>query len=477
MGAKPKTIYLLIAIAVMFSGCNVGPEYSRPQTPADTTAFVHAGKHIRDTNDFSRIGKWWQRFGDPVTAQLVNRALENNYDLRAAAARVLQARAALAEASGRQLPEVSYNFARSRGKTSFNFGGGRFNNISTTFSQDISVAYILDLFGKLRHAERAAWADLLASKTNEDALINSIIASVIKARIDIATIQNALQIARGNTESRQKTLVIVERRYAQGLVGPVDVRLARENLAAAKATATALKLSLIKAHHALDVLVARQPGSAEFLPDTLAELPDLQPVPIGLPASLLDRRPDVQAAEFALKSANEQIGVSIAQLYPDLTLSASYGRSADIFDDLFIHETEVYSALFGITQPIFKGGQLRARVEGSKARYEELAANYANAVLAAIREVEDALVSEQMLQEQLKHVEKRFTEANAAENLSTQRYQRGVESILTVLESERRRRLAENELALLKGRIWTTRVNLFLALGGDWTQESQIQTR
>jgi multidrug efflux system outer membrane protein len=191
----------------------------------------------------------------------------------------------------------------------------------------------------------------------------------------------------------------------------------------------------------------------------------------------LDRRPDVQAAEFALKSANEQIGVSIAQLYPDLTLSASYGRSADIFDDLFIDETEVYSALFGITQPIFKGGQLRARVEGSKARYEELAANYANAVLAAIREVEDALVSEQMLQEQLKHVENRFTEANAAENLSTQRYQRGVESILLVLESERRRRIAENELVLLKGRIWTTRVNLFLALGGDWTQESQIQTR
>jgi multidrug efflux system outer membrane protein len=110
MGAKPKTIYLLIAIAVMFSGCNVGPKYSRPDTPADTAAFVNPGNNIQDTNDFSQIGKWWQRFGDPVTAQLVNRALQNNYDLRAAAARVLQARAALAEASGRQLPEVSYNF-------------------------------------------------------------------------------------------------------------------------------------------------------------------------------------------------------------------------------------------------------------------------------------------------------------------------------------------------------------------------------
>jgi outer membrane protein TolC len=200
-------------------------------------------------------------------------------------------------------------------------------------------------------------------------------------------------------------------------------------------------------------------------------------VPIGLPASLLDRRPDVVAAELSLRAANEQIGVSIAQLYPDLTLTGNVGRSADRWRDIWIDETEIYSAILRLAQPIFKGGQLLVRVDAAKARYAELAANYANTVLVALKEVEDALISEQLLQMQLEHVQVRLTEALAAENLSRQRYQRGVEGILTVLESERRRRIAENELAILKGRIWTTRVNLFLALGGDWDYQEQSEEK
>jgi outer membrane protein TolC len=246
------------------------------------------------------------------------------------------------------------------------------------------------------------------------------------------------------------------------------VRLARENLAASKAVEPVIELSLITARHALDVLLGRRPGSSEDLPETLADLPNLEPVPIGLPASLLDRRPDVKAAESALWAANEKIGVSIAQLYPDLTLTASVGRSADRWRDIWRSQTETYFALLGLAQPIFKGGQLRAQVDAAEARYAELAANYAGTVLTAMQEAEDALVGEQMLQTQLGHAEIRFREAESAESLSRQRYQRGVEGILAVLESQRRRRAAEEELTVLKGQIWTTRVNLFLALGGDW---------
>ena len=193
-----------------------------------------------------------------------------------------------------------------------------------------------------------------------------------------------------------------------------------------------------------------------------------------MPASLLDRRPDVRAAEFALRAANERIGVSIAQLYPDLTLTGSYGFSADTIEDIFQQdETEMYAAISRLTQPIFKGGQLRAQVDAAKARHAELAANYARAVLTAMQETEDALVSEQMLQTQLEHAQTRLTEAKAAESLSRQRYQRGVEAILAVLESERRARMAEEELAVLRGQLWTTRVNLFLALGGDWKDREE----
>lgn len=466
-------ICLLSFSTAVLQGCMVGPEYSRPRTGADTSAgYVRAGRHSEDISDLEKIDKWWEGFGDPTTAKLVRQALESNYDLKAAAARVLQAEAALAGTRGRRLPDISYNLSRDRSKRSFNFDG-RFSILTTTWSQEISVAYILDLFGKLRRSERAAWADLFATEATEQALVNSIIATVITARVDIATLQRRLAIARANTESRRDTLGIVERRYGRGLVEPIDVRLARENLEAAKAFEPSIELLLVRSHHALDLLLGRRPGGSEHLPETLADLPNLQPVPIGVPAALLDRRPDVQAAELSLRAANEQIGVSIAQLYPDLTLTASYGASADRWRDIWEHYSETYTALMRLAQPIFKGGQLRAQIDAAKARYAELAANYAGTVLTAMREVEDALASEQLLQTRLEHTERRFKEAKAAEELSRQRYQRGVAGILTVLESERRRRLAEEELTLLKGQIWTTRVNLYLALGGDWNYQEQ----
>jgi len=476
----------LISICLLFSisaelltgGCMVGPKYSRPETVADANeAYIYAGAHEQDANALDDVERWWERFGDETTTVLVRKMLEGNYDLKASAARVLQAEAALAGAFGRRLPDVSYGISRDRSMRSLNLGGagGRFSIMSETWTQGVSVGYVLDLFGKLRRSERAAWAQVLAVQANEEALINSMIATVITARVDIATTQRRLAIARANTLSRIDTLEIVERRYGEGLVGPVDVRLARENLEAARAFEPSIELTLARAHHALDVLLARRPGGSDELPETLADLPDLGPLPIGLPGSLLDRRPDVIAAELSLRAANEEIGVSIAQFFPDLTLTANFGGSADRWRDIWEHSAETYSLLFNFTGPIFKGGQLKAQKKAAKARFAELAANYGQTVLTAIREVEDALVTEQMLQSQFKHTQLRFKEAQAAESLSKDRYQRGVESILSILESERRRRIAEEQLAILKGQIWTTRVNLHLALGGDWDYQDESE--
>ena len=469
-----RICYLLkLGLLLVSAGCMVGPGYKRPQTVADTAeGYFYAGRHLRDANDDAGAGKWWERFADDTTTVLVRKALRNNNNLVAAAARVLQAEALLVQARGQRLPDVSYNFSRTRSKSSFSFGGDRFSALTTTFSHGITVNYIVDIFGKLKRQQRAAWADLLVAKANGHALVNAIISSVVKARADIATLQRRLAIARANTESWQESLEIIERRYSRGLVGPLDVRLARENLQASKAAEIIIELSLIRAQNALDVLLGQRPGSGEELPRTLPELPDLAPVPVGVPALLLDRRPDVRAAELALEASSERIGVSIAQLYPDLTLTGTYGRSADLFDDLFIDETEVYSAIIRLAQPIFRGGQLRARVDGAKARYAELAANYAETILIALREVEDALATEELLQLRLKASRLRFSEAAAAEKLAKQRYLRGVERLITVLEAERRRRIAEDELNSVKGELWAGRVDLFLALGGDWVVDS-----
>jgi len=465
----------------LVAGCMIGPDYERPETVAETaTRFVHAEPQTRDVNEAGQVDQWWERFGDPVTADLVREALTNNNDLRATASRVLQAQASLAEARGRLWPEVSYGLSRTRGKTYIDLGdfgdmgpgmgggGGGFSFLTTTWSHNVSVSYLVDFWGKVRRAERAAWADMLAVEANRQAVVNSIVATVIQGRIDIAIAQRRLALARANTESRQQTFNITERRYRGGLVGPVDVRLARASLESARAQEPAVERSLATARHALDVLLGRRPGASEDLPETLPELPDLNPLPVGVPAALLDRRPDVRAAEFALHAANDRVGASIAQLYPDLTLTGRYGASSSRWEDIWDRQFEIYSAITNLAAPIWKGGQIRAQIRAAKARYEELAADYAGTVLKAMQEVEDALTSERLFQVQIEHTRLQFEESEAAEELSRRRYERGVESILTVLESERNRRIAEEQLTILKGQIWATRINLHLALGGDW---------
>ena len=263
-----------LGITLFAAGCMIGPDYERPKTMAETaTRFVHADERAQDTEELQIPDRWWERFGDQVTVDLVHKALEGNLDLKAMAARVLQAQAGLAEARGRLWPDVSYDLSRMRSKQYIDLGdfgppglgSGGFSFLTTTWSQSVSVSYLVDFWGKLRRSERAAWADVLATEANRQAMVNSIVATVIQARIDIAMAQRRLAIVRANTESRQQTFDITERRYRGGLVGPVDVRLARANLESARAQEPAVELSLATARHALDVLLGRQPGGSPML--------------------------------------------------------------------------------------------------------------------------------------------------------------------------------------------------------------------
>ncbi len=475
------------------AGCMVGPKYKRPETMANRVdGYANAPQKTLDANEVGQPDQWWERFGDPTTADLVKRALEQNYDLKAGAARVLQAQAVLGQARGQLWPTASYGLTGDRSKRFFNFGGDdsdslfgppdpnspfdfsglKFSPVVTTWSQSISVTYLVDLFGKLRHAERAAWATLLATGASQQAVTNSVIASVIQARVNIATLQRRFEIAQANVKSWERTLEITERRYEQGIISPVDVRLARTNLEAARAQEPSVRLSLATAANALDVLLAQAPGASPSLAATLPDLPELEAVPVSVPAALLDRRPDIRTAEFQLVAANERVGISIAQLYPDLALTGLYGFSGTTWNDIWAPsaQSEVYSTIMSLSAPIFQGGQLRAQVRAAKARFEELALVYAGTVLTAMREVEDALISERLLREELEHVVLRVREAQAGEQLAQQRYELGAENILTVLESQRQLRIAEEQLVLLKWQIWVTRINLHLALGGDWNR-------
>jgi multidrug efflux system outer membrane protein len=448
-------------------GCTLGPEPERPTTAADVgDSYTYAPEG--DTEPLPEVTPWWREFGDETTTELVQLALAHNTDLRAAAARVMEAEANLSRAGGARLPQVGYGASASKQRNSFVLPNiGRQTIDSTTYSYSFNVSWQADLFGRLKRTQQAAWANLLSEEAAREAVVHSVVAAVVRARVLVATTAWALDINRQITASWERTTQTVDRRYRAGIAGAVELHLARENLASARASEAVLAGQLELARLALDVLVGRRPGSAEMLPRTMPQLPVLEPVPLGLPAALLDRRPDLRRAEMQLSAATYGVGAAIANLYPDLSLTGSVGESADSFNELDLSNF-VYNIVANLTGPLFSGGQRRADVEASRARAEQAAAVYAGAVLNALREVEDALVLGQSSIESFNLTTARVGEARAADSLAKQRYQRGVETLLTVLETERRLRLAEQAIITNTIDVWNARIDLFLALGGDW---------
>jgi len=477
---KNPFILLLMAFFALLPSCTVGPDYSRPKTVVDDIdTYANTPEVVRQDVLVDDIDPWWTQFGDPITTELVRQALINNNSLKSAAANVLQSKALLDQSHGSRLPDVSVSGSRTKAKTSsppIMEGGRRIVSHSTAYAADASVSYIVDFFGKLKRTEQAAVADYLSAQATREALTHAVIAQVVKARVQIARSQRLLNIAQETTKNRQQALKIIERRYNSGLVSPLDVYIARENLAASRSLEPQLEQALILAKHSLDVLLGQRPDGSDLLPETLPELPDLEPVPMGLPAALLDRRPDVRSSELDLAAATERIGVSIAALYPDLTLTASGGYRSERLSKLTIADADVYSVIMSLSAPIWKGGQLRAQVDYSKAAAQKATADYAETVLIALREVEDALVKQQKLQERYELLKKRLQEATKSEKLARQRYLGGakgvggVESILLMLDTERSRRAAENLLVETASDLFNARVDLFLALGGDWDE-------
>jgi multidrug efflux system outer membrane protein len=457
---------LLVVTAA--TGCTLGPDPERPQTAADVSdTYVYAGD--ASEGEVPEVSPWWRTFGDETTVELVELALENNPNLHIAAARVLEAEANLKRAGGARLPQIGYGAGASTQQVSFVLPNiGRQQITSTTYSYDFNVSWQADLFGRLKRTRQSVWANLLTEEAAQEAMVHSVVASVVRARVSVATAEWALGINQEITRSWESTLRTVERRYRAGIADAVQLHLARENLASSRASEAVIEGQLELARLALDVLVGRRPGSGADLPETLPQLPSLEPVPLGLPAGLLDRRPDLRQSEMQLAAATFGVGAAIANLYPDLSLNGSIGSSADSLNDLTIVDGLVYNAVANLIGPLFTGGQRRADVDAAKARAEQAAASYAGSVLVALREVEDALVLNQASMENQHFSDERVSEARAADRLAKQRYQRGVETLLTVLETERRLRLAEQAIITSTADVWNARIDLFLALGGDW---------
>lgn len=467
---------LLTCAVISVGGCAVGPDYQRTGLLSDILGVPDGAvdAYVSDTPNaiigpMSRMSRWWERLDDPALGPLVEEMLAKNYNLAAASARVMQSQAQLESAFGARLPNVSVSPSGTRAFTTDTSGN---RSYSSSFSASGSVSWQVDLFGKLQRSQGAAAARLNASIAAQEGLVQSMIAQLVRSRVSIAILNERLKVAQTIAQSRKLTMESVERRYRSGAKGTsaADVHNARQNHASSLADLPDLKSNLRVATHALDVLLARVPGTTSTQLDQFPLVPPPLDVPTQIPADLLERRPDVREAEFALIEATETVGVKIADMLPNLTLSGNLASDAANLGDLFSVESLAGSILAQITQTLFDGGVKWSAVDVSRAQVDEMAANYAQAILEGIQDVEDALVTETFSAQRVAYLRISVDAVRLSEKISNSRYINGLGTFQSLLDTQRQRQQSEQTLLLEQQDQWNARIDLMLALGGDWQQ-------
>ncbi len=467
-------IAALTAVALL-AGCAVGPDYERPVEAAVLPAEF---RDPADAADAALTGNemtpWWQQIEDSAFAADVQLLLEDNLSLQAATERVTQAEARLTIQKGGQRPSLAVGGSGGRAFNPNPTGGIPERIYADTFAADVSVGWTLDLFGRVRRSVEAGQANFAASLADREALQHALIAQLLNLRVSVATNHRLLDLAEQNVRNRDLLYTLVKQRYETGARGAqlADVYLAEDNATSVRAEAAEFQRVLTDEIFRLDVLLGRQPGSVPVDETTFPLLSPPPPAPTALPAELLDRRPDLRASDFRARAANANVGVAVADLYPQFQITGRAGGSSDTIDNLFSYEQLAGSLLGSINQQLFAGGALRANVELQEAAAREAAANYAAAILEALREVESALQADRRVAEQLEQQTRSLAALRNAERLNQQRYRDGLIPLQTYLEIEQRRYRTEQSWVRLQQQRWSTRVSLYLALGGDWMTTS-----
>ena len=462
----------LVVAAMLMAGCvTTAP----PVLPALEVAVAVPDDWTAPANTGDRPGvDWWTDFGDTALDEIVRAALEQNYDLRAAAARVEQAAADSRIAAAGLQPTVQAGLNGARRKQNFigfPIPGSEdrvLTSVSTNYGVSIDLAWEADLWGRLRSGERAALADLQSRAADLRGAQLSIAGQTVKTWFAIAEAQQQLRLAEESVASFGTSSEQVRERFEQGLRPSLDVRLALSNLANAEALGAQRRQQLDATVRQLEVLMGRYAAGALSSPSTLPDTPPT--IPGGLPAELVGRRPDLVAAERRIAAARERLNIARAELYPRLSLTGGTGTATSALGDLINGDFGVWSLLGNLLQPVFQGGRLRAGVDQAEARAAEQLAAYANTALQAFAEVETALAAEEFLSDRERHLATSVAQSRAAESLADDRYRTGLTDYVTVLESQRLALQAEGDLISARRQRLENRVDLYLALGGGFDQ-------
>jgi len=458
---------LIALLFLLLTGCAVGPNYKRPPVTVPDSYRGFAPEAGPQTAVSVGDEKWWEVFQDLQLQALIREALAQNYDVRIAAARVLQAQALLGVTRADQFPTIS--------------GGASSSNerlpetritppIETSPSQvNLSLFWELDFWGKFRRSTQAARATLLATEWGQKAVMSSLVSDVATAYFQLLEFDLQMEISRRTLASRKESLRLVEVRAKGGATSLLDVRQSEQLVYTAAAAIPDLERRIEQQENLISILLARNPGPV-IRGKPWVESPILPSVPAGLPSSLIERRPDIQSSEQQLVAANARIGVAKAAYFPQIALTAVAGYQSSALTDLFTGPAGFWNFGGQLVQPIFTGGKIRSNVRLTEAQQQEAVLAYQQSIQQAFREVSDSLVAYRKNQEFRAQQELLTNSAQDATRLSIMRYQGGVTSYLEVLDSDTRYFDAQLGLAQAQLNERLALVQLYNALGGGWQQ-------
>jgi multidrug efflux system outer membrane protein len=484
---KLKTIPRALApaaLAALLSACTtVGPNFSAPKGLTDT-AYRHAAAEPA-SDDAARLpAEWWTVFNDATLNGLETRALRDNASVRVAAQRLLQAQAQLSVTRAGELPQVSVGASVENSRTSAESPMGRtFGRQSISgnnWQVGANFSWELDLWGRVRRVVEAADAQALAAQDDRDAVLLMLSANVATAYWQLRGLDAEIAILNDALATRRESQQLVEARFNAGLSNELDVSRTRIERANAQADLQEAQRQRNTLEHALAVLVGASPSQPLLASATGAQasaLPEPPPIPVGLPATLLGRRPDLAASVASLRALNAQVGVAEGAFYPSLSLTSSFGFASEDLRNLAQGSARQYSiGPLALSLPVFDAGRKRANLKLAKARYDEAVAAHEQKLTAALREVEDALSDVQQRKAQGDAQEQARAAAERAVQVAQARYDRGVSTYLDVTDAQRSALQADRAAALIRTQRLLATVAVARALGGGWTQGAPLAT-
>ena len=469
----------LLLLAVGLSGCVLGPDHVRPESDLPSGWVAAGGAATASPAATGVDPHWWRAFNDATLTGLVEEALQQNADLSLAAARIAEARAVLRLRDAERYPLLSgqANGARQQGseETAIPGGGAIYND----FNVSAVLNYEIDLWGRLARASEAARAQLLAGVASRDAIRLAVAADVASGYFNLRALDQQLAIAERTVQTREGSYRFQESRYRNGAVSQLVFRQAESELAAARAELPALRQQRVLQINALSVLLGRTPREIvqQGIPDgrPIDDLPAMPEVPMGLPSALLERRPDIRAAEAQLQAANAQIGIARAAYFPTLSLTGVFGTQSDELSNLFNGPAQTWQFAGGLVGPIIDFGRTQANVRAAEARRQQALVNYQQTVRIAFREVLDALESRSATSERLVAQDQQITALRETARLAQRRFDEGYSDYLEVLDAQRSLFTVELSRVTTQQQRLRALVQLYKALGGGWQVDTLAQ--